>query len=445
MGNRRRRKRLPPEPVELIIESMSHEGKGAAHVDGKTVFVTGALPGEMVRARYIKTQRRHDEAVAVEIINASDKRIAPKCSQFGVCGGCTLQHLSDEDQIQAKQAALLETLKRVGKVSPQQVLPPLLNDSPWGYRRKARLGVKYVEKKNKVLVGFRERGTSFITDTDACHVLHPTVGQLITPLSDMIAQLTIKDKIPQIEVAIDDSQCILIFRILEPLSGTDEDQLLKFGIDHQLAVYTQSGGPGTVGPLDGKPVELTYSLPEYNLHYRFLPTDFTQVNTDINKKMVSLAMKMLELEPSDKVLDLFCGLGNFTLPIAQSVKDAVGVEGDQDLVDRAKENALANNLDNTRYFLANLYEPVRHQPWHNEKFDKILLDPPRSGALEICAEIRRFNARRIVYVSCYPGTLARDADILVNQHGYTLEAAGVMDMFPHTGHVESIALFTRDN
>ncbi|NNJ90624.1 MAG: 23S rRNA (uracil(1939)-C(5))-methyltransferase RlmD, partial [Gammaproteobacteria bacterium] len=266
---------------------------------------------------------------------------------------------------------------------------------------------------------------------------------LITPLSELVFGLSIREKVPQIEVAIDDSQCILIFRILESLSSEDQARLLDFGKQHDVIIYTQSGGPETVAPLAGEAVTLSYALPDYDISNRFLPTDFTQVNTDINRKMIRLALKLLQTQQEDKVLDLFCGLGNFTLPIARTVREVVGVEGDTDLVERAKENAEANGVQNTRYYVANLFESIENQPWHNEKFDRILLDPPRSGAYEIVQQIEHFNADRIVYVSCYPGTLARDLDVLVNQKGYKLEAAGVMDMFPHTGHVESIALLTR--
>ena len=440
---RRRKNRLPQQPVELDIESLNQEGKGVAHLDGKTIFVSGALPGEKVLAKYLKKQKRYDEAAVVEVIKASPKRIEPRCKHFGICGGCSLQHLSDEDQISAKQDALLETLQRLGKVTPASILPALTNESPWGYRRKARLGVKYVHKKEKVLVGFRERGTSFITETEVCHVLHPSVGLLITPLAELVGGLSIKDKIPQIEVAIDDSQVILIFRILESLSNEDKDLLLAFGKKHNVFVYTQSGGPDTVSPLDGVPVSLSYSLPDQQVTHDFLPTDFTQVNTDINSKMINRALELLDLNPDHKVLDLFCGLGNFTLPIARKVKEVVGVEGDDNLVKRAGENATKNGISNARYYMANLFETLQGQPWLNEKFNRILLDPPRSGAIEMVEQIENFNADRIVYVSCYPGTLARDLDVLVNQKGYTLEAAGVMDMFPHTGHVESIALLSK--
>ncbi len=442
MSRKRRRARLPQEPVEVSIESLNHDGRGVTHVEEKTLFVSGALPGETVLAKYVKKQRRYDEAVTVEVLKASDKRIAAACEHFGVCGGCSLQHLSDEDQILFKQDALLETLKRIGKVTPAKVLTPLTNEQPWGYRRKARLGVKYVQKKEKVLVGFREKGTSFITDTRQCHVLHPKVGLLIQPLAQLVESFSIKDKVPQIEVAIDDTQCILIFRILEDLSGDDSAALKDFAQAHQVIIYLQRGGPDTVIPLT-EAAQLNYALPDFPVDFNFLPTDFTQVNTDINRKMVRLALDLLDPQTQDKVLDLFCGLGNFTLPLATLCKEVVGVEGDKELVDRAKQNALRNGIENTRYYLANLYEAIDHEAWNGETFDRILLDPPRSGAFEIVKIIEKFKASQIVYVSCYPGTLARDLDVLVNEKGYKLVSAGVMDMFPHTGHVESIALLTK--
>jgi 23S rRNA (uracil1939-C5)-methyltransferase len=442
MSRRKRRSRLPQEPVEVTIESMNHDGRGVTHVEDKTLFVTGALPGEKVLVRYLKKQRRYDEAVTVEVLQPSDKRIKPRCDQFGVCGGCSLQHLADEDQIRFKQDALLDTLTRIGKVKPVEVLPPLTNDTPWGYRRKARLGVKYVTKQERVFVGFREKGTSLITETPVCHVMHPDVGLRFAELAELVGKLSIYDKLPQIEVAVDDSHCILILRNLEALTADDEDLLKQYAAQNHLTFYLQPGGPDSVVPLT-ETVQLNYALPGYSVDFDFRPTDFTQVNTDINRKMVSLALSLLDPKPEDRVLDLFCGLGNFTLPLATCSREVVGVEGDAELIDRARLNARRNGIENTRYFLANLYEPVEQEAWFREKFDCILLDPPRSGAFEMVKLIDRFKARRIVYVSCYPGTLARDLDVLVNEKGYKLEKAGVMDMFPHTGHVESIALLTK--
>jgi 23S rRNA (uracil1939-C5)-methyltransferase len=337
----------------------------------------------------------------------------------------------------------MDALQRIGKVGPAKVLEPLISSDAFGYRRKARLGVKYVAKKGKVLVGFRERGTPYVADIAECHILHPRVGRLITPLSELIGQLSIKERVPQIEVAMGDDQCVLVFRILEPLSPADEQLLLRFGTEREVVIYTQTGGPETVAPLNGEAVDLHYALPDYDLEIHFLPNDFTQVNSALNRLMINHALALLALQPEDRVLDLFCGLGNFTLPIARGVAEVVGVEGDAGLVARARENAHSNAIENSRYYTANLYEALPKEPWLRERFDKALLDPPRSGAAEVLEHLPRLGIKRIVYVSCYPGTLARDAGELVHKHGYRLVSAGVMDMFPHTAHVESIALFEK--
>lgn len=437
----RRRKPLPQEAFELVIGSLSHDGRGVArNAEGKTVFVHGALAGERVMARLTQRRKSHDEADAVEVLEASPDRIEPRCPHFGVCGGCSLQHLRPDAQVAAKQQALLDALTHIGKVEPGEILAPLVNASPWGYRRKARLGVKYVPKKGKVLVGFRERGTPYVTDLGECHVLHPRIGELLQPLSALIGGLSIRDKVPQIEVAMDDAQLVLIFRVLEPPSGRDCDALRAFGSEHELFVYLQPGGPDTVAPLD-EAAQLAYALPGFDLSLAFLPSDFTQVNTEINRQMVPKAVDMLDIQLGEQVLDLFCGVGNFTLPLATRAERVVGVEGDAGLVARARANAVRNSLTNVDFHVANLYEDLARPPWLGEHYDKVLLDPPRSGAFEILGHLPRLGARRLVYVSCYPGTLARDAGELVHRHGYRLLAAGVMDMFPHTAHVESIALF----
>ncbi len=440
---RSRRKKLPVEPVAATIESLSHDGRGVTHIDGKTVFIHGALPGEKVIFTYSAQRRRHDEGVVQQIIRASAERVEPRCPHFGVCGGCSLQHLESGAQIRAKQQVLLEAFQRIGGIEPEEILAPLVTPTPWGYRRKARLGVKYVPKKGKVLVGFRERGSSFVTDLSRCDVLHPKVGELITPLSELIGALSIRDRIPQIEVAMGDVACVLVFRILDELSEDDRGRLQDFGKTHGLSVYIQPGGPDTVKPLNGMVADLSYGLPEFHLEIRFLPTDFTQVNSELNRLMVRRAVEMLAPEEGDRVLDLFCGVGNFTLPLARRCGTVVGVEGDSDLVARARENARDNGIGNVRYFTANLYESLEKEPWLRESFDKALLDPPRSGAQEVLGHLPKLGIERMVYVSCYPGTLARDAGELVKQHGYRLLTAGVMDMFPHTAHVESIALFEK--
>ncbi|MEW8689676.1 MAG: 23S rRNA (uracil(1939)-C(5))-methyltransferase RlmD [Candidatus Thiodiazotropha endolucinida] len=443
MGRRRRRQPFPVEPVEAEIESLTQDGKGVAHIDGKATFVYGSLPGERVRFVYTGRRRKYDEGRVVEVIESSPQRTEPRCSQFGICGGCSLQHQQPEAQVASKQQAMLDALKHIGKVVPDEVMSPLVCESVWGYRRKARLGVRYVPKKGGTLVGFRERGSSFVADIDQCHILHPRVGQLIPQLSALIDQLSIHDQIPQIEMAMGDEECILIFRMLSPPSDEDLMKLAIFAPQHGISIYIQEGGPESIRPLDFEPTTLSYSLPEYDLQLDFLPSDFTQVNTDINRQMVKRAISLLELQPDDRVLDLFCGLGNFTLPLASAAGQVIGVEGDSGLVARGRENALRNAIDNIEFYTANLYETLDNEPWLMQRFNKVLLDPPRSGAVEILKHLPKLGAERIVYVSCYPGTLARDAGILVHEQGYRLKCAGVMDMFPHTAHVESIALFER--
>lgn len=443
MTRRRRRARLPEGEFEAEIADMAHDGRGVTRVDGKATFIQGALPGERVRFRYLKVKRSHDEGVATAVLEAAADRVEPRCPHYTICGGCSLQHLAPDAQIQAKQGVLLDNLHQLGKVQPETVYSPLRNETPWGYRRKARLGVKWVPKKDKVLVGFRERGSSKVADLSACHVLHPRVGRLLPALSELIGALSIRDRVPQIEMAMDDARCVLIFRVLDPLSEADQGRLIAFGAQHDIVPYVQPGGPDTVVPLVPPGIDLSYRLPSEDLTVGFLPGDFTQVNTEINRKMVDRAMELLAPETNDRVLDLFCGVGNFTLPLARHAGSVVGVEGDAGLVQRARDNATRNTLHNVVFHTANLYESVEGEPWLREPYDKALLDPPRSGAQEVLPLLPKLGVRRILYVSCYPGTLARDAGLLVNEYGYHLLGAGVMDMFPHTAHVESIALFER--
>jgi len=443
MGRRRRGgKKLPQGSFEAEIESLSHDGRGVTHIDGKTLFIHGALPGEKVTFLYTRTQRRYDEGGVDEILLPSPQREEPGCENFSVCGGCSLQHLGAEHQIAYKQQTLLDAFQHIAGIEAQAVMPPLVSET-WGYRRKARLGVKYVAKKGKVLVGFRERGSSFVTVMQRCPVLHPAIGEKLGALAEVIQSLSVRDKIPQIEVAMGDESIILIFRLLSPLSDNDAEILGSYCRRQNWHCYIQEGGPQTVQPLSGDAVTLSYQLAEQNLQFDFLPTDFTQVNTAINRQMISQAMQWLSPQPGEKILDLFCGLGNFTLPLAQLCSNVTGVEGDAALVERARQNAEKNSIDNVDFHVANLYEPVDELPWMQRHYDAALLDPPRSGAQEIIPLLPRLGARRILYVSCYPGTLARDAALLVKEHGYRLVQAGVMDMFPHTAHVESMALFVR--
>ncbi|EEZ80308.1 MAG: RNA methyltransferase [uncultured Candidatus Thioglobus sp.] len=438
MGRRRKPK---AKTYELEIESLSHEGRGIAHFEEKVIFVSGALPGETVIADRTFSRAKFEEADVKEVLKAANNRITPKCEVFGICGGCSFQHLSSEDQIIAKGKWLKDALMQQAKTEPIIWLEPLQVES-WGYRRKARLGVRYVAKKEKVLVGFREKKSSFITNMSRCEVLHPSLGDHLEDLAQCIEQLSVKSQVPQIEVAIAEQDTVLILRHLEPLNAKDEQILADCAHDLGFTWYTQSGGLDTVKPLD-KSVVLTYSHPNHNIEMEFLPTDFTQVNFKLNQKMINLALELLELNESDEVIDLFCGLGNFTLPIARHVKHVVGVEGDLGLIERAKYNADQNNITNVDFYKADLFQEVDGFEWFRGKnYNKALLDPARSGALEIVEFLPKLGIERLVYVSCNPATLARDTARLI-ELGYKLQTAGVMDMFPQTAHVESIALFTK--
>ncbi|MBL1274730.1 MAG: 23S rRNA (uracil(1939)-C(5))-methyltransferase RlmD [Ectothiorhodospiraceae bacterium] len=443
--SRRRRKKLPVTPVRATIESLSHDGRGISHIDGKVTFISRALPGEEIMFRYTSQRGKFDEGDAIDVLEASPQRIEPRCPHFGVCGGCSLQHLSPEDQIAAKQSRLTENLTHLGKVTPGEVLPPLTAE-PWGYRRKARLGVKYMRREKVVRVGFREKHSAFLTDAKQCDVLHEVIGSRLTAFGELVNRLSVREKIPQIEVAVGDTKTALIFRHLEPLTEEDEQQLCAFGEEHQLGIFVQPKGPKTVRrlwPFDDKDFKLSYELPAYDIEIQFQPADFTQVNAVLNRSMIDRAIAMLELTPEDRVLDLFCGLGNFSLPLARKAGAVVGVEGEATLVERARENAQRNGITNVEFYAADLNGDLAAEPWYGKGFNKLLLDPPRSGASVVVENLPQPLPERIVYVSCDPATLARDAGILVNQHGYTLVSAGVMDMFPHTAHVESIALFVK--
>ncbi|MGD8582914.1 MAG: 23S rRNA (uracil(1939)-C(5))-methyltransferase RlmD [Gammaproteobacteria bacterium] len=439
---RRRRKRLPEEPVEVTIESLSDEGRGIAHVDDRIVFVDQALAGERVRFRYTRLTSKIAEGRAEEVLDASSDRVEPRCSVFGRCGGCSLQHMDSQAQIRLKQETLLKHLSHIGKVEPQHVLEPVTGEV-WGYRGKARLGVRYVAKKDKVLVGFRERGSSFITETGHCEILHPDVGRLIPELADCISQLELKKQIPQIEVAVGDDQTVLVFRHLDVMPASDREKLVALATKHRLTIMLQAGSPDELEPLwPREPESLFYALDDHGIRIEFQPGDFTQVNNSINHKMINRAIEFLQLDRDDVVLDLFSGLGNFTLPVARHCARVTAVEGSLVMVNKARANAGLNDIDNVSFHYADLYsDEVRDTQWVKQQYNKILLDPPRSGAAGILDYLKRMRAERIVYVSCHPATLARDAGVLVNELGYRLTHAGVMDMFPHTAHDESMAVF----
>lgn len=442
-ARKRRQKKLSAEPVETVIENLSHEGRGVARIEGKTVFVACALAGEKLRFKYTKVNRRFDEGMAESILEPSPIRVEPECEFFSVCGGCNLQHMQAEEQIKFKQSVLLENFEHIGKVVPEEILEPLTGPV-WNYRHKARLGVKYVPKKGRVLVGFREKFSPYVADMISCKVLHESVGEKLHLLSGLIETLSIKDKIPQIEVAIGDNECSMIFRVLESLSEEDISKLIAFGDEQNIRILQQPQGPDSVQPVtDNADDLLCYRIEKYNVDFYFKANDFTQINPQINRKMIDRAIEFLDLQKEDIVLDLFCGLGNFTLPISRYVDRIIGVEGDDDLVERAKENACKNGIDNASFYKADLTQDLAGHSWLQEKPNKILIDPPRSGAIEVIPQIISMKPQKILYISCHPATLARDAGVLVNDHGYKLVKAGVMDMFPHTAHVESIALFEK--
>ena len=442
MSRRQRRSRLP-EPVDVVIESMAHDGRGVTRLDGKTVFVEGALPQEQVAIEYLAIHRKFDEARATVIHRPSPDRVAPRCPHFGVCGGCSLQHMDAAAQIRAKQQVLLDNLKHIGGVLPEAVLAPLTGPV-WGYRGKARLGVKDVIKKGRVLVGFRERRGGYIADLSRCDVMHPSVGERLGELAGLLASLDARARIPQIEVAVSEAVTALVFRHLDPLDAADLARLRDYAQASGVHVYLQDGGPDSVRPLAPADSVLSYHLPEQQVEIRFLPHDFTQVNTVINRQMIGRVLQLLEPDEHDRVLDLFCGLGNFTLPLARLAGSVTGVEGEVGLVSRARDNAVLNRLENVTFHIADLATDQRGSGWAGGNYNKVLLDPPRSGAAEVIDTLGNIAPGKIVYVSCHPGSLARDAGRLVHDKGYQLLAAGVMDMFPHTAHVESIALFSRD-
>jgi 23S rRNA (uracil1939-C5)-methyltransferase len=428
---------------EATITDLSHDGRGVARIDNKATFVSGALPGERVLLKYRKRHRNYDDAEVVSVLEPSPDRVVPKCRHFGQCSGCSLQHMAPAAQIAAKQRVLAENFERIGKVTPENWLPPL-TDEPWNYRRKGRFSVRFVNKKDRVLVGFREESNPrFVADIDVCEVIHPAIGPKVGLLASLIQTLDVARDIPQVEFAAGDDTVALVFRHLSPLSEGDRAKLTAYGQAHGYAIYLQPGNHSSIHALWPEAPRLSFGIPAEGVTLDFLPLDFVQVNAGMNQRMLARTLELLDLQPHDKVLDLFCGLGNFTLPIARHAAEVVGVEGEHGLVQRAAENAARNGLANASFRVANLFDDQRDEPWAKQAWDKILLDPPRAGADKVLEYLPRKGTNRIVYVSCHPGSLARDAGILVEKHGFRLVSAGVMDMFPHTAHVESIALFER--
>jgi 23S rRNA (uracil1939-C5)-methyltransferase len=476
---RRNRNKARQNPADnpiltATIESLDQEGRGVAHVDGKTIFIDGALPQETVTYQSQHIKSSYELANVVAVLMPSNQRVTPKCLHFGLCGGCKLQHLDAKSQVIEKQKLLEADLQHIGKVKVENMLPPLFGQA-WGYRHKARLSVKYVQKKERVLVGFNEKGTSFVADMNSCEVLVPEVSALIAPLQSMIFNLSIRDKLPQIELAVgENSTIVLIFRIMDVLTENDEVLLKTFADTHKIQICTQTKGPDTIKPYwpDAAPA-LAYSLPEFDLNYPFKPNEFTQVNQQINREMVSLAMQLLAPKVGESIADFFCGIGNFTLPIARSGATVLGLEGLSNLVERANESATLNKISNVNFGVADLFKMTPESLAALGKLDKWLIDPPRDGAHELVKSLKNApninniqddalqanihgasgaiknalevfeNPNLIVYVSCNPATLARDAGILVNEKGYNLVSAGVINMFPHTAHIESIAQFVK--
>ncbi|MBM3350922.1 MAG: 23S rRNA (uracil(1939)-C(5))-methyltransferase RlmD [Betaproteobacteria bacterium] len=437
------------EIKQARIESLDQEGRGVTHVEGKTVFVEDALPNETVTYQSHQIKSSYEVAKVIQVLKQSNQRVTPKCPHFGLCGGCKLQHLDFSAQVAAKQRLLENDLWHIGKVKAENMLPPLYGPA-WGYRHKARLSVKYVAKKQRVLVGFNEKATNFVADMNSCEVVVPAVSALIEPLQRLIFRMSIKDKLPQIELAVGEKMdgqdvIVLILRILDALNEQDKALLKVFADEHAVQVWTQTKGPDTIKPFYPVQVpQLQYSLPEFVLTYPFKPNEFTQVNPLINQVMIRRAMQLLSPQAHEKIADFFCGIGNFTLPIARSGAQVLGLEGLQNLVERANESAQLNQISNVQFGVSDLFKMTPATLSELGNFDKWLVDPPRDGAHELVKSLDASNRpQRIVYVSCNPATLARDAGVLVNEKGYQLKAAGVINMFPHTAHVESIAWFER--
>jgi 23S rRNA (uracil1939-C5)-methyltransferase len=428
-------------PETALVTGLTHDGEGVVR-GGKTAFVAGALPGERIRLRRTRRHRQHDDAELLEVLEPSGARVAPRCAHFGVCGGCALQHLSPAAQRAAKQTELAETLARVARVQPATWLAPLAGPV-WAYRRRARLGVKFVRKKGCVVVGFRERAAPYVAQLTRCEVLAAPVGELIAPLAAMLTELSIRERVPQIEVAVADHATALVLRVLSAPSEADAARLRQFAALYGVRLYLQPGGLDSVVPLDPPVEPLRYALARSGVELEFAPVDFIQVNGAVNEALVERAAELLQLDGAATLLDLYCGLGNFTLALARVAGRAVGVEGEGALVERARGNARRNGIANAEFHLANLATPPdATASWMRQAYTHVLLDPPRTGAPAMLAAVAALAPQRVLYISCHPGSLARDLGVLVHEHGFALQAAGIVDMFPHTTHVESLALLT---
>jgi 23S rRNA (uracil1939-C5)-methyltransferase len=427
-------------PIAVEIRDLSHDGLGVGDVDGRRVFVAGALPSERVLIAPKRRRRRYQDAELVGIVEPAADRVAPPCEYFGVCGGCALQHMSYEAQVRFKQSVVAEALARIAQVDPERWLEPILGPQ-WRYRRRARLGVKHVEAKNRVLVGFRERSAALLTDMRHCMVLARPLDTALEPLSEVIGASALKRRIPQIEVAIGDAYGALVLRVLDAIEPRDAAAFRELGERFDLDVYLQTGGPGTATSIASRTRTLSYALADFAVELEFAPTDFIQINAAVNARMVAAAVAAAELTPRDRVLDLYCGLGNFSLPLARHAAEVFGVEGEAGLVARAARNAERNGIRSAKFYAADLGKP--DWSFFREPWDVVVLDPPRTGAAAAVAQMAAMRPRRIVYVSCHPGTLARDTQVLCASQGYRLATARILDMFPHTHHVEAMAVFDR--
>ena len=428
----------------LQVEALDQEGRGIGHADGKVIFIEGALTDETVTYVPYRRKPSYELAKVETVITASAARVTPRCAYFGICGGCSMQHLDARTQVAAKQRVLEDNLAHIGKVRAQVILPAIVG-VPWGYRYRARMSVRDVAKKGGILVGFHEKRSSYVADMKSCEVLPPRISALLPLLRELVEGLSIRQRLPQIELAIGADVDALVLRILEPLSDADGDRLRAFADLHHVQFFLQTAGPETALPFYPPHSGLLhYLLPEFDLKIFFLPTEFTQVNHAVNTVLVRRAIGLLQPQPGERVADLFCGLGNFSLAIARCGADVFGIEGDKRLVERARGNAVANGLaERSTFDKQDLFKVDAAMVASWGHFDRMLIDPPRDGAMELVKSLPADGPRRIVYVSCNPATLARDAEVLVNVHGYTLSAAGVVNMFPHTAHVESIAVFDR--
>jgi 23S rRNA (uracil1939-C5)-methyltransferase len=433
--------------AELILQivDLNHEARGVAKLDGKAVFVDGGLPGDTVRAQIYKRNAHFDQAQILQIVTPSPARTQPPCAHFGLCAGCSLQHMSADAQILAKQNWLLENLSRIARIEPEQVIPPL-RSAEFGYRRKARLSARFVEKKNRLLIGFRETNGRYVADVERCAVLVPQIDERLPELNALLSQLDCKRDIPQLEVAAADNAVAVVIRHMKPMNEPDQELLIAYAKQSGVQIYLQPAGVDSVAPLWPQDPELFFELGTGRVRLDFRPLDFIQVNAALNQQLVVHALDAMALQPNDNALDLFCGLGNFSLPMAQRCAQVTAVEGERSLIDRARQNAARNNLQNVDFHVADLFASQQGADWLAKKFDAVLLDPPRAGAEQFVNDWPfSLPPKKVVYVSCQPSTLARDVAVLSAKHGYKLRRAGVLDMFPHTSHVESMAVLEKDS